>query len=149
MNEDIDEVVTIAVMSNGDESIRTITNEYEQSNTCWPHLVEVFLEQLQGLGYKFFATPEEMVDVLEEYHQDLMCAECSGCEEDDEGYPVEVPKEERKYPYTGVAKDERGTTVVRFVSPKTGTCIYKEGNDNFVDEYAENWAEEIFQKVSK
>ena len=143
MNEDV-EKVTIAVMSNGDGSIRTVTNEYECTDTCWPHLVEVFLEQLQGLGYKFFATPEEMVDVLEDFHQDLLCAECNGCDEED------VPAvEEKKYPYTGVAKDERGTTVVRFVSPKTGTCIYKEGNDNFVDEYAENWAEEIFQKVSK
>ena len=148
MNEDI-EKVTIAVTNEVGVSTRTISDEYDVKATCWPNLVQVFLEQLQGLGYKFSATPDEMADVLDEYNQEIMCAECDGCEEDDEGYPVEVPKEERKYPYTGVAKDERGTTVVRFVSPKTGTCIYKEGNDNFVDEYAENWAEEIFQKVSK
>ena len=146
MNEDIDEVVTIAVMSNGDESIRTITNEYEQSNTCWPHLVEVFLEQLQGLGYKFFATPEEMVDVLEEYHQDCVCAECNSCDEEEK----EPVVGEQKYPYTGVFNRESGITIVRFTSPNTGTCLYTEGHPrNTLGEYSQNWAEEDFEKVSK
>lgn len=140
MNEDIDEVVTIAVMSNGDESIRTVTNEYECTDTCWPHLVEVFLEQLQGLGYKFFATPEEMVDVLEDFHQDLMCAECNGCDEEDKGPVVE----EKKYPYTGFVKDHKGLTVVQFMKPKTGKCLFTEGHDNTVGEVCDCWAEEDF-----
>jgi len=142
MNEENERVVITVVDKHG-VSTRIVTDEAFAEDTAWPHLVEVFLEQLQGLGYKFFATPAEMVDVLEEFHQDLVCSECNGCDEE------KTSVEEKKYPYTGVAKDERGTTVVRFVSPKTGTCIYKEGNDNFVDEYAENWAEDIFQKVSK
>ena len=145
MNEDIDEVVTIAVMSNGDESIRTITNEYEQSNTCWPHLVEVFLEQLQGLGYKFFATPEEMVDVLEEYHQDLMCAGCSGCEEEKE--PV---VEEKKYPYTGMLKNADGITIVEFTRNSAGKVIFTSGHvGNLTGQFSENWDESLFEKVSK
>ena len=140
MNEDIDEVVTIAVMSNGDESIRTITNEYECTDTCWPHLVQVFLEQLQGLGYKFYATPVEMVDVLEEFHQDCVCAECNGCEELEEKPVVE----EKKYPYTGFIKDHRGLTVVQFTKPKTGRCLFTEGHNNTVGEVCDCWAEEDF-----
>ena len=143
MNED-NEKVTIAVTNGAGVSTRTISDEYDVKATCWPNLVQVFLEQLQGLGYKFSATPDEMADVLDEYNQEIMCSECNGCDEED------VPAvEEKKYPYTGVAKNERGTTVVRFVSPKTGTCIYTEGNDNFVNEYADNWYEEGFTKVSK
>lgn len=144
MNEEIDEVVTIAVMSNGDESIRTITNEYEQSDTCWPHLVEVFLEQLQGLGYKFFATPEEMVDVLEEYHQELICAECGGCEE-------EAPTvEEKKYPYTGIIQNKDGITIVEFTSKNTGKCVYTTGHEgNFMGQTSDLWDETLFEKVSK
>ena len=145
MNEDIDEVVTIAVMSNGDESIRTITNEYDCTDTCWPHLVQVFLEQLQGLGYCFAANPDEMANVLADFHQECACAECSGCEEEKE--PV---VEEKKYPYTGVFTKENGVTVVRFASHNTGTCLYTEGHPrNKLGEYSENWAEDEFEKVSK
>ena len=145
MNEDIDEVVTIAVMSNGDESIRTITNEYECTDTCWPHLVQVFLEQLQGLGYCFAANPDEMANVLADFHQDCVCAECNGC--DEEKAPV---VEEKKYPYTGVSHHSGGgVTIVEFISPNTGTCIYAEGNGNYSGEYSVNWDESLFTKVSK
>ena len=144
MNEEIDEVVTIAVMSNGDESIRTITNEHEQSDTCWPHLVEVFLEQLQGLGYKFFATPEEMVDVLEDFHQELVCAECDGCVED------KPAAEEKKYPYTGIIQNKDGVTIVEFISKNTGKCIYTIGHEgNVAGQISNNWDETLFEKVSK
>lgn len=147
MSEEIDEVVTIAVMSNSDESIRTITNEYEQSDTCWPHLVEVFLEQLQGLGYKFSATPEEMVDVLEGYHQELMCAECEAC---DEEKPV---VEEKKYPYTGILEVPEGVTIVEFTAPSIGTVKYTtiESADykDYIGKEYHLWAEEKFKKVSK
>lgn len=144
MSNEVDELVTIAVMSNGDESIRTITNEYECTDTCWPHLVQVFLEQLQGLGYVFKATPEEMAGVLEDFHQDLMCAECNGCEEEKASVV-----EEKKYPYTGFVKDHNGLTVVQFTKPKTGKCLYTEGHNNTVGEVCDCWAEEDFEKVSK
>lgn len=141
MSEEIDEVVTIAVMSNGDESIRTITNEYEQSDTCWPHLVEVFLEQLQGLGYKFFATPEEMVGSLEEYHQELMCAECKGCEEE------RPTVEEKKYPYIARHKVDTSHKIV-FIAPRTGYTI-SSSEKRDINGFSQNWAEENFEKVSK
>lgn len=160
MSDEIDEVVTIAVMSNGDESIRTITNEYEQSNTCWPHLVEVFLEQLQGLGYKFFATPEEMVDVLEEYHQELVCAECGGC---DEEKPIskdnthigdripDFPRDPmKKYPYTGMIKNKYGITIVEFTDHNIGKCVYTTGHEgNIMGQVSSFWDETLFEKVSK
>jgi hypothetical protein len=144
MSNEVDEVVTIAVMSNGDESIRTITNEYECTDTCWPHLVQVFLEQLQGLGYVFKATPEEMAGVLEDFHQDLVCSECNGC--DEEKTPV---VEKKKYPYTGVFKNSSETSVVMFTSKNSGKCIYTEGHDNYIGEYSTQWDEDSFTKVSK
>ena len=138
MNEDV-EKVTIAITNGVGVSTRTITDEYDCAATAWPHLVQVFLEQLQGLGYKFYATPVEMVDVLEEFHQDCVCAECNDCDEDKE--PV---VEERKYPYTGFVKDHRGLTVVQFTKPKTGRCLFTEGHNNTVGEVCDCWAEEDF-----
>ena len=145
MNEDIDEVVTIAVMSNGDESIRTITNEYECTDTCWPHLVQVFLEQLQGLGYCFAANPDEMANVLADFHQDCVCAECNGCDEDKE--PV---VEEKKYPYIGMLKNKAGITVVEFTGDSKGRCVYTDGHEgNFIGQTSDMWEESMFEKVSK
>lgn len=143
MSDEIDEVVTISIKSNRDESIRTITNEYDVSDTCWPHLVEVFLEQLQGLGYKFVATPEEMVDVLEEFHQDIVCSECSGCE--DEKPVTEAPEQE--YPYVGMYIGENGVTIVQFEASRTGKCIFTYGHRNTTNEYSTNWAEEEFVRL--
>ena len=146
MNEDIDEVVTIAVMSNGDESIRTITNEYECTDTCWPHLVQVFLEQLQGLGYCFAANPDEMANVLADFHQECACAECNGCDEEEKAPVVE----EKKYPYTGVLKNKAGITIVEFTGNSTGKCVYTAGHEgNFIGAVSNIWDEPLFEKVSK
>ena len=149
MNEDI-EKVTIAVTNGAGVSTRTISDEYDVKATCWPNLVQVFLEQLQGLGYKFSATPDEMADVLDEYNQEIMCAECDGCEEDDSYMSGPSAVEEKKYPYTGVCNKENGITIVRFTNHNTGVCCYTEGHPlNRNGEYSENWAEEEFEKVSK
>ena len=146
MNEDIDEVVTIAVMSNGDESIRTITNEYECTDTCWPHLVQVFLEQLQGLGYCFAANPDEMANVLADFHQECACAECNGCDEEEKAPDVE----EKKYPYTGMLKNADGITIVEFTRNSAGKVIFTSGHvGNLTGQFSENWDESLFEKVSK
>lgn len=149
MSDEIDEVVTIAIMSNGDESIRTITNEYEQSDTCWPHLVEVFLEQLQGLGYSFVSTPDKMAEVLNEFHdrcvhEKYACNEAPPVVEEKNAFIEEGSKE---YPYTGVYKRDGSYVLVEFIAPMTGKCIYSTAGST--GEYSTNWAEEDFEKVSK
>ena len=79
-----------------------------------------------------------MVDVLEDFHQELLCAEC-------DGYKEEKPvAEEKKYPYTGFVKDKKGFTLVHFTKAKTGVCLYTDGHDNKIGETASNWAEEDF-----
>ena len=146
MNEE-NEKVTIDITNGAGISTRTITDEWNATDTCWPHLVEVFLEQLQGLGYKFAATPEEMVDVLEDYHQELLCAEC-------DDYKEEKPAvEEKKYPYIGILEVPEGVTIVEFTAPSIGTVKYTsiesaDYKDLIGREYA-SWAEEKFKKVSK
>lgn len=138
-----DEVVTILVMDNqGNNSIRKITDAFDTSDTAWPHLVEVFLEQLQGLGYGFISTPGEMADVLNEFHQQCIHEKYDHKEEN----PV---VEKMKYPYIGVCADEKGVTLVEFTNKDTGTCIYTKGHHNTIGEYCKNWAEENFEKVSK
>ena len=138
------EKISITVADTRGSCTRIITDEYEVSDTCWPHLVEVFLEQLQGLGYGFVSTPEEMADVLEEYHQELICAECGGCEE-------EAPTvEEKKYPYTGIIQNKDGITIVEFTSKNTGKCVYTTGHEgNFMGQTSDLWDETLFEKVSK
>lgn len=150
MNDE-NEKISITVADTRGSCTRIITDEYEVSDTCWPHLVEVFLEQLQGLGYKFFATPEEMVDVLEEYHQELMCAECGDCVDDE---VVTHPDKSGKYPYTGSLvydKDGGGKAlvVVKFTAPKYGEVIYANSPDWRIGDVDSEWCEESFTKVSK
>lgn len=140
MSDEI-EKVTIGITNGVGISTRTVTDEYDVANTCWPHLVEVFLEQLQGLGYKFYATPEEMVDVLEEFHQELVCAECGGCEEEK---PV---VEEKKYPYIARHKVDTSHKIV-FIAPRTGYTISSSEKQD-INGFSQNWAEENFEKVSK
>lgn len=137
MSDEI-EKVTIKIESNCGDSVRIVTDEYDVSNTCWPHLVEVFLEQLQGLGYKFVATPEEMVDVLEEFHQELMSAECGGCEEEK---PV---VEENKYPYNASFTENGKMFVVRFTEPNKGSVIMSSMSERPMGYYSFEWAEEDF-----
>ena len=151
------EKISITVADTRGSCTRIITDEYEVSDTCWPHLVEVFLEQLQGLGYGFVSTPEEMADVLEEYHQELVCAECGGCDEEKpiskdntrigDRIPNIPPDPMKKYPYTGVHKRDGSYVLVEFTAPNTGKCIYSTAGST--GEYSTNWAEEDFEKVSK
>lgn len=142
MNEDV-EKVSITVADTRGSTTRIVTDEAFAEDTAWPHLVEVFLEQLQGLGYKFFATPEEMVDVLEEFHQDLMCVECNGC--DEEKAPV---VEEKKYPYIGMFTNEPSAAKVLFTAPQTGYVIESNGSYQ-IGYFTEGWVESSFTKVSK
>ena len=135
------EKISITVADTRGSCTRIITDEYEVSDTCWPHLVEVFLEQLQGLGYAFVSTPEEMAGVLEEYHQELICAKCDGC---DEEKPV---VEEKRYPYIARHKVDTSHKIV-FIAPRTGYTI-SSSEKRDINGFSQNWAEENFEKVSK
>lgn len=145
MSDEVEKVTILVMDNHGGSSIRVITDEHDVNDTKWPNLVQVFLEELQGIGYKFEATPEEMVDVLEEFHQDIMRAECNGCDE-----PIVEAQEQasNKYPYVGYYSGEGGITIVHFVSPGTGTCMFTTHKRNSTGELASNWAEEDFKKVS-
>jgi len=143
-----DEKVTITVADTQGASTRIVTDESFAEDTCWPHLVEVFLEQLQGLGYKFFTTPEEMVDVLEKFHQDLMCAECSGCEEVVEVAKNAAPVEEKKYPYLGAFSAKPSVVKVLFTEPQTGYVVESDGSYH-TGYFTAGWVESNFTKVSK
>ena len=137
------EKVSITVADTRGSATRILTDEYNVDDTKWPNLVQVFLEQLQGVGYKFEASPVEMVDALEEFSQDVMCAECSGCE--DEKPVTEASKQE--YPYVGMYTGENGVTIVQFEKPLTGKCIFTYGHRNTTNEYSTNWAEEEFVRL--
>lgn len=138
-----DEVVTILVMDNqGNSSIRKITDAFDTSDTAWPHLVEVFMEQLQGLGYGFISTPGEMADVLNEFHQQCIHEKYDHKEEN----PV---VEEKKYPYTGMYTDKDGITLVTFDSPKHGRCIFSNRYLSTTGRISNEWNEDTFTKVSK
>lgn len=153
------EKISITVADTRGSCTRIITDEYEVSDTCWPHLVEVFLEQLQGLGYKFLATPEEMADVLAEYHQELVCAECGGCDDEyasedrtivGDRVPDIPPDPINKYPYTGMIKNKDGITIVEFTGHNIGKCVYTRGHEgNLVGQISDLWDETLFEKVSK
>jgi len=138
------EKISITVADTRGSCTRIITDEYEVSDTCWPHLVEVFLEQLQGLGYGFVSTPEEMADVLEEYHQELIRAKCEACE-------VEEPAvEEKKYPYYGETHNAGGMgnfLVVKFTAPEEGEVVYSEGSCYKIGDIRSDWNEAGFNKV--
>ena len=153
--ENVDEVVTIAILSNEDESVRTITNEFEQSNTCWPHLVQVFLEQLQGLGYRFACDPEEMAGVLDEYHMQKFWEK-----ENTENPPVEeIKKEEPKqeyvgYPYTGTLLYDgedggKELVVVKFIASKYGEVVYSHCPHWRIGETSAEWNEDSFVRINK
>lgn len=102
MNEE-NEKISITVADTRGSCTRIVTDEYEVSDTCWPHLVEVFLEQLQGLGYSFVSTPDKMAEVLNEFH-DRCVHEKYACKEE---APVVEEKNTfigggiKEYPYTG------------------------------------------------
>ena len=150
--ENVDEVVTIAILSNADESIRTITNEYDVTDTCWPHLVQVFLEQLQGLGYCFACDPDEMAGVLDEYNQKKFCEK--------ENSPVEEVKKEAPmqeytgYPYTGTLLYDgedggKELVVVKFIAPKYGEVVYSHCPHWRIGETSAEWNEDAFVRINK
>lgn len=134
------EVVTIAVSDNaGGKCVRAVTDEFNSMDTCWPNLVQVFLEQLQGLGYSFVVPTEELAGVLDKYHHGA----CMKKHKED--FKEEEPKQEGKYPYAGVTWSGRDYVVVRFTEPNTGVVI--SSNEHQTGYYSKRWYEGAFKKV--
>jgi hypothetical protein len=134
------EKVSITVIDTRGSATRIVTDEYDVNNTKWPHLVQVFLEQLQGLGYSFNQTPANMAEILADINADAF---------DDEGeYPEVVEESGQKYPYYGVHQDADGITLVHFTTKDTGECVFTKGHKyNKLGAYCDNWAECLFTKV--